>query len=213
MAHCDQVPLRRPIFPCHVGEERAAVLVPVGVDLGLTWLGARMPGESMDLIGPLGRGFRLDGPTGHLLLVGCGADVSALLALAHRAVDDGWSVAMLVGFDRADLGVPTALLPPVVEYQMSVGSTALEELGRDLQDALAWADRVCAAGSSALYQLLAQTTREVLLALRPGMAQVLLTPRMACGLGACGACTVQTRRGPRQACRHGPVFDLSELDL
>lgn len=40
---------------------------------------------------------------------------------------------------------------------------------------------------------------------------VSLERRMACGLGACLGCTVQTKGGNKRACKDGPVFDSEEL--
>ena len=217
MARCEGAYLRRPLFPCCIEAERVAVLLPLGRDLGLTWLAARQAGEAVDLIGPLGRGFVLDGPGGNLLLVGWGSGMASLLALAEEALARGWSVALLAAFERPDLAVPTTLLPTAVEYQVALGGTALEELAPLLREAIPWADRICAAGQGArtasihLYSRLAAVIKEVRLGLRPGLAQVLVEVPMGCGVGACGACAVETRRGLRRACYHGPVFDLAEL--
>jgi dihydroorotate dehydrogenase electron transfer subunit len=43
--------------------------------------------------------------------------------------------------------------------------------------------------------------------------QVSLEERMACGVGACLGCVVDTRRGPRRVCRDGPVFKLEDLEI
>lgn len=211
MVRCEGVYLRRSLFPCHIEEKRLGVLLPLGQDLGLTWLAARQVGEVIDLIGPLGRGFALDGPAGHLLLVSWGSGIGPLLALAEEASDKGWAVALLAGFERPDLAVPTVLLPPEVEYQTIVGANALQEMSPPLRDAVLWADQVCGAGGTALYSRLAAVIEEARLSLRPGLAQVLVEMTMGCGISACGACSVETHRGPRQACYHGPVFDLAEL--
>jgi len=223
MARCEAVYLRRPLFPCHIEAGRAAVLLPLGQDLGLTWLATRRVGEMIDLLGPLGRGFVLEGDGGHLLLVCWGSRMGPLLALAEWAVAEGWTAALLAGVERPDLAVPTALLPPAVEYQVAVGTTAWEELEGLLRDALPWADRICAAGgrdqrfAGRFYSRLAAAIREVRLGLQPGLAQVVVEVAgeggvaWGCGVGACGACAVETRRGLRRACYHGPVFDLAEL--
>ena len=217
MARCEEVYLRRPVFPCRVEDGRVAVLLPLGQDLGLTWLAARRVGEAVDLIGPLGRGFSLEEGGGNLLLVGWGSGMAPLLALAGEALVGGCAVALLAGFERADLAVPTVLLPAAAEYQVTVGVTALEELDLLLRDALPWADRICAAGgmvgttSARFHSWLAAAVQDARLGLRPGVAQVLVEAGMGCGVGACGACAVETRRGPRQACHHGPVLDLADL--
>lgn len=38
-----------------------------------------------------------------------------------------------------------------------------------------------------------------------------LERRMACGIGACLGCTVETKNGNKRACKDGPVFDSEDL--
>ena len=38
-----------------------------------------------------------------------------------------------------------------------------------------------------------------------------LEAHMACGVGACMGCVVQTTKGYRRVCKEGPVFKLDEL--
>ena len=40
---------------------------------------------------------------------------------------------------------------------------------------------------------------------------VSLERRMACGMGACLGCSVETKKGNKRACKDGPVFDSEEL--
>jgi NAD(P)H-flavin reductase len=35
--------------------------------------------------------------------------------------------------------------------------------------------------------------------------------RMACGVGACLGCAVETKNGNRRCCADGPVFDAAEV--
>jgi dihydroorotate dehydrogenase electron transfer subunit len=42
-------------------------------------------------------------------------------------------------------------------------------------------------------------------------AQLSLEENMACGVGACLGCTVQTVKGQKRVCTDGPVFYASEL--
>jgi dihydroorotate dehydrogenase electron transfer subunit len=36
---------------------------------------------------------------------------------------------------------------------------------------------------------------------------------MACGMGLCNGCLIETRRGPRHICTDGPAFNLADLVL
>jgi len=41
--------------------------------------------------------------------------------------------------------------------------------------------------------------------------QVSLEVRMGCGFGACYGCTINTKKGLKQVCRYGPVFELDDI--
>jgi hypothetical protein len=38
-----------------------------------------------------------------------------------------------------------------------------------------------------------------------------LEVRMGCGFGACYGCTINTKKGLKQVCRDGPVFELGDI--
>jgi dihydroorotate dehydrogenase electron transfer subunit len=42
-------------------------------------------------------------------------------------------------------------------------------------------------------------------------AQVSLEEHMACGIGACLGCAVNTRTGFKQVCKDGPVFNAGDI--
>jgi hypothetical protein len=97
---------------------------------------------------------------------------------------------------------PTEHLPAAVEI------IPVEELGKIIP----WADLLLIDLASEelgrLRKLLHLQAEDRL----PCPAQVLVSTNIICGgLADCGACFVPGRRGWRQACLDGPVFDLNEL--
>ena len=42
-------------------------------------------------------------------------------------------------------------------------------------------------------------------------AQISLEEHMACGIGACFGCSVETRFGYKRVCKEGPVFDARDI--
>jgi dihydroorotate dehydrogenase electron transfer subunit len=76
------------------------------------------------------------------------------------------------------------------------------------EECLPWADQVFACGPHAMYESMAAVVR--LLRNRTPV-QVLLETPMACGMGLCYGCAVETRRGVRQVCHDGPRFDLRDI--
>jgi dihydroorotate dehydrogenase electron transfer subunit len=210
--------LRRPLFPATVETETCTFLLQPDPDPGLAWLLAQSAGQTLDLLGPLGRGFQL-GPTAqNLLLVADSPLVGPLLGLAGRESSRQGSVVMVLGGRRANDLFPLAHLPPAVEVRAATLDGSLGRRGHVtdlLADLLPWADAVGCIGSDGLTRVLRQQIAQVRLEPRAGFAQVLLTqPALhVCGVGSCLACVVPTERGLRPACVDGPVFDLAALIL
>ena len=208
--------LRRPLSIHRVasGEKgqlsRIALLYAVR-GRGTRWLASRQEGELIDLLGPLGKGFQVQRNSRNLLLVAGGMGVAPLAFLADEAVAAGRSVTMLLGGGTLSEIYPSHLLVPEVELAIATedGSMGRKGLVTDLSpDFLAWADQVFACGPMAMYRAMAAAASGFL----PGKSiQVLLEVPMACGLGVCYGCTVETKRGPRLVCKDGPRFELSEV--
>ena len=68
--------------------------------------------------------------------------------------------------------------------------------------------RVYTCGPPAMIQAVARAAIE-----RGVPCEALLEEMMACGVGACRGCVVETRSGYRTVCADGPVFDVTELVL
>jgi dihydroorotate dehydrogenase electron transfer subunit len=209
--------LRRPVFPVPVNQSHFGLLLRPDPDPGLAWLSARQPGDTLDVIGPLGNGFPLPKRVRHLLLVSDTPDIGPLLGQMERAIAVGAAVTLALGASRASKLYPVAALPPVVEFQAATLDGSLGQRGPVtdlLPDLLRWADLTCAAGSPALYRTLRRQMDQVRLRAEADFLFGLnADPGLACGVGACLSCMVNTDTGPKLACVDGPVFDLVELNL
>ena len=160
-------------------------------------------GDNLDTLAPLGRPIEFDTSRRHVLLVGEGALAAPLVGIAAIALRLQCEVAF-VFHCGADDPLPPHLLAPEIEYH-----TDPDAPGPDL---VAWADRIVASGSPALYRKLAGAIISARYRVEPGLAYVLLDLPMPCGTGDCCACAVDTRAGVALACVDGPFIDLSELD-
>ena len=209
--------LRRPIFPAPLEKGQLELLLRPEPDPGLAWLSTRQPGDELDVIGPLGRGFPTPEQARNLLLVSDGQALSPLLGRMNRAVAAGLAVTLLLGGQRAAALYPLDRLPPAVEVQLSTldGSAGHRgPLTALLPDLLRWADAVCAVGSTALYRALKNGVAAVRLPDETGFLYGLVAEGLLpCGVGTCLACTVPAADGWWLACADGPVFDLMTLDL
>ena len=218
MARCsdsDDPYLRRP-FPLFAIAPPAIAILVRADEPGRRWLAQRPAAQTVDILGPLGRGFSLLPKTRHLILIGEGLAVAALIALAATAAGSGLAVTLLAGAPTAATALPASLLPAAVEYRVATADGSLGQqgtVGSLLPDVICWADQVCAAGSPPLYRALAEAIARYRLAVEPDFAQVWLLGPVACGLGTCLSCAVEGRRGPLLSCREGPVFTLREVDI
>ncbi len=202
-------PFLRRALPVHrLDSERLELLVRPD-EPGHAWLARRRPGDLVDVWGPLGRGFELPATPGHLLLLGYGLGIAPLVGLADQALARGWAVTLLASAPRPADAYPAALLPPLVEYHVaSVDAGPLAPLS---PAALTWADLLVAAVPNAAWSELRQRIEAARAGLAPGFAQVWADVPLACGMGRCQGCALETRRGWRLACSDGPAFDLMEV--
>ena len=95
------------------------------VGKGTDWLTRVRPGETLDMLGPLGRPFEVDPRSRHLLLVAGGLGIAGVRMLADEAIRDGHSVVVLFGAASAREVYPSNLLPDEVEYVVATDDGSL----------------------------------------------------------------------------------------
>jgi len=178
---------------------------------GTAWLSTRRPGDTIDVFGPLGRGYDLKDDTQNVLLVAGGMGVAAVIALADEAVAAGKNVTLLQGARTSELLFPHELLPTDVEAISATddGSAGYHGLVTGLlKEHLPWADQTFACGPNPMFASMADVVKS---ARSRKEVQALLEERMGCGTGVCYGCAVFTRKGVRLVCKDGPRFNLREV--
>ena len=206
---------------------------------GTEWFTRLRPGDTMDMLGPLGRPFEVDARSSHLLIVAGGLGMAGVRMLADEAVRDGRQVTLLFGAASAREVYPSNLLPDEVEYLVATddGSVGHHGYVTDLVSQYeGWADQAFACGPHPMLAALARlatSRRERLgvaklgrkrgggrqpavgspVARRKAFLQVSMEQNMGCAVGACLGCVVMSTTGtPQRVCREGPVFAAEELD-
>lgn len=201
--------LRLPLPICGLSGETLSLLLD-DRDEGAPALRQEV-GETLDLLGPLGHGFRIPPGVSNLLLVSDGTCLAPLLSLADHAVANNRNVTLLMLSVSDGPGLPVSLLPASIEYHtyaLTEGWT-WEQTG--WQGLIAWADQTYVALADRLRASLAQQQRQDPIRWRRDMIQAWVWRPMACGLGICQACAIPTRKGIQHVCSDGPVFDLYDL--
>ena len=235
---CDAaIPMRRPLSIMRA-DERAGwieVLYKV-VGAGLHALAARRAGDTLSVLGPIGRPFTVHADKPRLLLLGGGVGIPPMIFLAERVrAERALKPIVLMGSEvpfpfRAR---PSAILVPGIPHGAIACMPLLEEWGvpsrlASLSDypgchpgfvtelADAW---LASLGPAELREVeifscgpTPMLRASAALARRYGVAcQVSLEEFMACAVGGCAGCTVEVRtpEGPamKRVCVDGPVFD------
>jgi dihydroorotate dehydrogenase electron transfer subunit len=205
---------------------------------GTEWFTQLRPGDTVDMLGPLGRPFEVDPRSRHILLIAGGLGIAGVRSLADEALRDGRQVTVLFGAASARDVYPSSLLPDEVEYVIATddGSVGHRGFVTELVPAYeAWADQAFACGPAPMLAALARLVagrRERLgvaklgrkrgagkldavgspAARRKAFLQVSMEQNMGCAVGACLGCVIMGTNGaPQRVCREGPVFAAEEV--
>ncbi|MFC2036125.1 dihydroorotate dehydrogenase electron transfer subunit [Chloroflexota bacterium] len=215
MVRCgEDTMLYRPLsihqLPDEISPTKFAFLFTV-VGKGTTWLSQREAGNSIELLGPLGNGYIIHPTSRNLLLLAGGIGIAPLHYLTQHALNQGCSVTLLLGASTATQLYPRHLLPEETQVIVTTedGTEGQKGMITDLLlDFTGWADQIFACGPISMYQAMAARKQKFL---KTKSVQVSLEVKMGCGRGLCYGCTVKTKRGLKQVCQDGPVFDLDNV--
>jgi dihydroorotate dehydrogenase electron transfer subunit len=214
--------LRRPIsvHDADVKEGTLSLLYEVK-GRGTALLAAKRPGEHVDVLGPLGRGFELPSTCGRpILLLGGGLGSAPLYFMARRiseTVGCETSTFMLGAQNyatmtcRAEFGALGDTLLATDDGSLGCRGFVTELLS----DYLAASDSenpplIYACGPTPMLRAVAIIANKYNLS-----CQVSLEAKMACGVGACMSCVIRVKDGDGEkyvrCCKGGPVFDAREV--
>ena len=231
---CGDFILRRPFSINQVSSREIALLFKV-VGKGTLWLSQRQTDDRIDILGSLGKGFSIKPGARNLLLVAGGIGIAPLFFLMQHAssqhqitlIHGASTAAQLYPFSSA--GKKGSKLPPLPKGVQFIPITEDGSMGKKgmatdiLPDFLDRADQVYACGPVDMYKAMALTLNSSPLKgedkgegekqrkLKLTKCQVSLEVRMGCGFGACYSCTINTKKGLKQVCRDGPVFELDDI--
>jgi dihydroorotate dehydrogenase electron transfer subunit len=210
--------LRRPLS-IHARERDTIEIFFTRAGVGTDILAEKKPGETLDVIGPLGKGFIISrGLKGKTVdLVGGGRGIAPLYFLAKelrakevrpRVFYGGKTegdVPLLQKFARLKIGVFVSTDDGSVGFSGLVSAMLEKELDRSAAPA-----RIYACGPEAMMMMVAKAA-----ARRRIPAELSLEAVMGCGIGACWGCVRKIRRGETaewlKICEEGPVFEASEI--
>ena len=209
--------LRRP-FSVYARSAEAGLLEILYQEVGtLTSLMPGLKDDVVELIGPVGNTWNAE--CTHALLVGGGVGAAPLFLLADQLKRDGIPFDVVLGAQTASALVARQRYSDLIgcepccatddgSYGRAGFCTSLVE-ERLEQGCLA---------DGARYDYLAVCGPEPLMRIVAAMGdnagvrtQVSMEKRMACGIGACLSCVVDTVGGKKRSCVDGPIFNAEEV--
>jgi len=203
--------LRRP-FSIHFADyERNTLSLLIQVKgEGSRHLGLLKPGDSLNLVYPLGNSFS-DPSNGNVLLVGGGAGVAPLMFMGDYLNRKNIRPDFLVGFRSADEVSQIDEYSKYGKVFLSTDDGSMGEKGFVTQHSVFDQsplpyDRIYCCGPDAMMHAIAR-----LAATKKTACEVSLENFMACGYGVCLCCITPTDQGNERVCVEGPVFDTTKL--
>jgi len=229
--------LRRPISIHRIGSRPNIVeLLYKVVGKGTQLMSRRSKGTYLDLIGPLGNGFKVPKSQSNFILIAGGMGVAPLVALADElACFRKRSVTAVLGAKTKELitckselkeigakvivvtedgsegekGLATNALEDIIE-QFDLRKNSSPLINKDTAHLTIGDYRpevgLYCCGPIAMLKAIAKIARYYRI-----QTQASLEERMGCGIGACLGCSVMTKAGYQRVCKDGPVFDLEEI--
>jgi len=206
--------LPRPISICEVREDRKALRIVYRVaGQGTGEFSKYQEGDTIDIMGPLGNGFPLEEAVGKkVFLIGGGIGIPPVLQLAREIKGERQIVA---GYRDGN----TFLKEDLEKYGKVYIATEDGSAGTkgNVMNAIAEngleADLIYACGPMPMLRAVKAYAAE-----RHIKAYISLEEHMACGVGACLGCVVNTKETDRHShvnnariCTDGPVFEAEEV--
>ncbi len=203
--------LRRPLSIHDVDYKKNTMKLLVQiVGEGTKKLSEIKAGEKLNMVYPLGNSF--DFPEkDNVLLVGGGCGIAPLLYLARQLSADGYKVSTLIGGASETDILEADEYRKYGEVYITTMDASLGEKGLVTQHSIFKDEnfnfsKIYCCGPEIMMKALARISGE-----KGVGCEVSLENTMACGIGACLCCVVETKDGNKCTCTEGPVFNYKDL--
>jgi dihydroorotate dehydrogenase electron transfer subunit len=203
--------LRRPfsIYDVDSGKNEISLLIKK-VGNGTVALSKLQIGDTLNLIYPLGNSFSLP-ESKKALLIGGGVGIAPMLLLSKHLHSKGYKPDVLIGGRTSEDIVEREKYEPYGEVFITTDDGSAGEKGMVTQHSLFSGkikeySAIYACGPEPMMKAIARLADNYQIP-----CEISLENTMACGIGACLCCVVETVDGNKTTCIEGPVFDTRKL--
>ncbi len=210
--HSPTTLLRRPISVNLVDKTNNEMwLMVAAVGEGTKEMAQLQPGDTMNCLFPLGRGFtgpeQLQGKK--VLLVGGGVGVAPMLFQGQRIYEAGGKPYFLLGARKAEDLLELDYFKKIGEVYVTTEDASAGEKGFVTNHSILQQEQfdfIQTCGPKPMMVAVARYARE-----KGIECEASLENLMACGIGACLCCVEKTDEGNLCVCTEGPVFNIKKL--
>lgn len=202
--------LRRPFSVSNVEGDSIYFLFDIHGE-GTKILSEKVPGDELDILGPLGNGFNYDGDYYTAIIVAGGLGSAPFPFLTSKL--DGKEIVSFVGARNSSLVLTEDFQNVNIatdDGSLGFKGTVVELLTNYIEKNNLTSFRIYACGPNLMLKALQQICIE-----RNYDCQISVECAMACGFGICQGCPVETTDGEgyKLVCKDGPVFEAKEIKL
>jgi dihydroorotate dehydrogenase electron transfer subunit len=202
--------LRRPYSAAWTDPEKGHIgFIFNVVGEGSAWLAEIEPGRGLDLLGPLGHGFDLDG-RGLAICVAGGLGVAVFPGVVKALLARQRPVVMLIGARTAEQLLPGSRFSGA-DVRVATGDGSAGHHGSVVDLLQAEQADIFTCGPTPMLQALIARARALGIPL--SSIQIALETPMGCGVGTCLGCAVpRSTGGYLLACQAGPCISAEAID-
>ncbi len=197
--------LRRPLSVCD-WDDGSLFLIYKVVGRGTEYMSRLGRNAELDILTGLGNGYDVSKAGEHSLLIGGGAGVPPMYALAKRLLAQGKKCSALLGFNESADSFGLSMFAELgIDVLVSTADGSLGKKGfvTDLLCEVRPFDYCFTCGPEPMLKAVYSAS--------DCGGQYSFESRMGCGFGACMGCTCETKYGPKRICRDGPVLFREEI--
>jgi dihydroorotate dehydrogenase electron transfer subunit len=204
--------LRRPFSVCDVEDDYIFIMFNVYGE-GTRILAHKHQGESIDILGPLGNGFNLDGDYQTAVIVAGGLGAAPFPLLTKKITDKKNILTYVGGKSHSDIikygmkNITTSTDDGTTGFKGTVVQLLESKLGEINKEKI----KVFSCGPNAMLGAL-----KTFCIKHDFECEVSTECAMACGFGICQGCPVEGVNSPDKyllVCKDGPVFNVKDILL
>lgn len=209
--------LRRPFSICDVEDDNIFIMFNIHGQ-GTKILSCKKPGDMINILGPLGKGFNFDDDYELAIFIAGGMGAAPFPYLARKLKNKKDIISFIGG--RTKLEVIKYNIPNyfVATEDGSEGfrGNVIQLFENQIKNYFDKKIKIFACGPNPMLMALSQSVKELNNSGYQILCEISTESAMACGFGICQGCPIQDANNPEHyflICKDGPVFNLNDVVL